>query len=332
MSLWSRIKGWFGGGKAASAPPPGRWIEGAKWSWRGWIALAPLRLPRRRYRLYLPAGWSKAKRAPLIVLCHGCQQTPETFARGTRIEALADREGALVLMPDQSDGANPFRCWNWFDGRTIRGKGEAAIVASMIARTIRRCRADRGRVVAAGMSAGGGLAAVLGVRHPGLVRGVVVHSGIACGAASSVLSAMTVMARGPDNDVGEIGREARAEAGSRSRVPLLAIHGKLDTIVAPRNAAALAREYLALNGIAVPPGSESTLPDADRDARETPDGERAYRVREWSIDGRPIVRLVEIDGLGHAWSGGDASLPFNDARGPDSTAMLGDWLSTVGGG
>jgi hypothetical protein len=34
-----------------------------------------------------------------------------------------------------------------------------------------------------------------------------------------------------------------------------------------------------------------------------------------------------VDNLGHAWSGGDAALAFNDGRPPDATAMLGDWLS-----
>ena len=39
------------------------------------------------------------------------------------------------------------------------------------------------------------------------------------------------------------------------------------------------------------------------------------------------MRLVEVDGLGHAWSGGDAALPFNDVAAPDAAAMLGEWLA-----
>jgi hypothetical protein len=33
---------------------------------------------------------------------------------------------------------------------------------------------------------------------------------------------------------------------------------------------------------------------------------------------------VRITGLQHAWSGGDASFPYNDARPPDATALLGE--------
>jgi poly(3-hydroxybutyrate) depolymerase len=40
-----------------------------------------------------------------------------------------------------------------------------------------------------------------------------------------------------------------------------------------------------------------------------------------------IVRLVEVTGLAHAWSGGDASLPYNDASAPDATALVGAFFA-----
>jgi poly(3-hydroxybutyrate) depolymerase len=61
------------------------------------------------------------------VLCHGCKQTPEEIAQGTRITELADRLGFVVLLPRQKKSANPWRCWNWFDKRTMNGNGEAAL-------------------------------------------------------------------------------------------------------------------------------------------------------------------------------------------------------------
>jgi poly(hydroxyalkanoate) depolymerase family esterase len=237
--------------------------------------------------------------------------------------------GAMVLMPEQNDSANPWRCWNWFDGATAAGRGEAAIVAAMI-RSVRRWRrADPARVLAAGISAGGALAAILGLRHPRLVRAAFVHSGLACGAAASAFTAMSVMRRGPDADVTELGHAARAYAGGDARVPLLAIHGGRDDVVAPRNALALVRQYLALNGVPLPPGADSTLPDAASDVRDDTDLRRPVRTRDWTQGGSIVVRLVEIDGLAHAWSGGDASLAFNDAEGPDATASMGAWLERL---
>ena len=327
-SLWSRLKarvgGWFG-----RPAPFGRWVRGGAFSLQGFVGTQPFVVPRRRFRLYLPRGWARGTPAPLLALIHGCRQTSEEFARGTRVEALADRIGALVLMPRQKRTANPFRCWNWFDRRTAAGKGEAAIVAAMLRKVLSRYRADPARVVVAGMSSGAGLAAILGVRHPGLVRGVVAHSGIACGAAASALTALTVMKLGPETDVAAIAADARRAAGTDAPVPLLVVQGRDDAIVADRNAAALARQFLALNGVDVPGTASTTLPPPDRDERDAGDPLRAVRTREWSRDGRPLVRLVEVDGLDHAWSGGDATLPFNDERPPDATAMLGAWLASA---
>jgi len=262
-SRWSRFK-------AAVArvlqrePAPGRWVHGSKFAWTGFLALLPWRLPRREYALYLPRGFTRFRRAPLYVFCHGCQQTPEEFAQGAHVCAEADPIGALVLMPRQSDAANPYRCWNWFDSATVKGHGEAAIVAAMIRSVRRWYRADPQRVVVVGMSAGGALAAVLGLREPKLVRAVAVHSGIACGAAASAFTAIGVMQRGPETDVEAIAAQARGEAAAR--VALLAIHGESDSVVNIRNAVALVRQYLRFAGhpaVDSPIVSASALPTAD---------------------------------------------------------------------
>ena len=320
-SGWSRFKSAVAG-LFRRAPAPGHWKKGAKFSWRGWLTTLPWLWPRREYLLYLPAGWSRWRRAPLIVLCHGCKQTPEEFAEGTRIAALADREGWLVLMPRQAENANAWRCWNWFDGATARGRGETAIVAAMI-RSVRRWqRADPARVVAVGMSAGGALAAVLGLRAAGLVRAAVVHSGIACGAAQSAFTAIGVMSRGPETDVEAIA--AAAHAANPAAVPLLAIHGEADSVVAQANAVALVRQYLRFDGhpaVPTPMHAAASLPQPDAEHHELRGG-RMTTTREWARDGRLLVRYVSIAGLGHAWSGGDDSLPFNDAQGPDATTLV----------
>jgi poly(hydroxyalkanoate) depolymerase family esterase len=308
-------------------PAPGYWKEGSTFAFAGFIRFRPWVLPRRHYRLYVPLGYTRWRRAPLLVMIHGCKQTAAELAQGTRITALADAHGALVLMPHQSDAANPYRCWNWFDARTVAGKGEAAIVAKMIRSVAASWRADPARIMVAGMSAGGALAAILGLRYPKLVRAVATHSGIACGAAASAYTVLTAMKRGPETDVAQIAREARTSADIV--VPLLAIQGAVDDVVAARHAWALARQYLVLNGVAVPDGGATTVPPPDFDARDATAAAHVAHTREWRRDGRPLVRLVEIDWLGHAWSGGDPALPFNEGAPPDATAMIGEWLAAL---
>jgi poly(hydroxyalkanoate) depolymerase family esterase len=308
------------------APAPGHWKRGAKFAWRGWLTRPAWIIPRREYLLYIPAAWSRWRRAPLVVFCHGCKQTPEEFAQGTRIAAIADRLGWLVLLPRQKESANAWHCWNWFDPATVEGRGEAAIVAAMMRATRRWNRADPARIVVVGMSAGGALAAVLGLREPELVRAVVVHSGLACGAALSAFTAIGVMQRGPETDVEAIAEAARHNP-PRS-VPLLAIRGEADHVVAGANTTALVRQYLRFNdhsAVPTPMHRASSLPAADVDHHEMMHG-RMTTTREWHQGHRLVVRFVSIASLGHAWSGGDDALPFNDAHGPDATAMVADFV------
>lgn len=306
---------------------PGRFETGRASSLRGFLTTAPLVPPARDYLVYVPRGHTRLRRAPLVVLCHGCRETAEDIAGLTRIAERADREGWLVLLPRQADRANAYRCWNWFESNTSRGAGEAAIIAAQIIAVRRHYRARRERVWIAGLSAGAALAAVMGLRYPRLVRGVLAHSGLACGAASTPATALTVMRHGPDNDVARVADDARAAAaGEPESVALLVVHGDRDDVVAPINGVGLVDQFLRFNGH--PAGREgyqpeAPLPPADATAHEAAAADRhGVRVDDWTIDGRVVVRHVAVEGLGHAWSGGDADYAFADPLGPDALDLL----------
>jgi len=270
------------------------------------------------------------------VLCHGCRQTPEEFAAATRIADAADASGWLVLLPRQKDDANAWRCWNWFDARTARGAGESAIVLAQVDAVRREHRGDERRVILAGLSAGGALAAAIGVRHADRVRGVFVHSGLACGAAALPADALRVMKYGPDADVVAIGSEARRGRPMPQPVALCVVHGEDDDVVVPRNAAALVRQFLALNGhpaLTRDAGSPAAdaLPDPDLESRDTLACGRVVTTREWMQAGRLVVRHVAVAGLGHAWSGGDAAYAYNDPLPPPATEILARFAAEVAG-
>lgn len=308
-------------------PAPGRFSLGQKSSFHGFISVSPAP-PWRDYMLYLPRGYDATRRFPLVVWIHGCRQDPEAFAAGSRIASFADERGFLVLLPRQNRLANSERCWNWFDPRTAGGSGEAAIVAAQAAAVMQKFPVDRRRVFIAGLSSGGALAATLALHAPQLFAGVAVHSGPPCGAASNASGAARVMAEGPRGGTDAFAAQARKEAPDGVRVPALIIQGSADTTVAPVNATFLARQFLLLNGVALddlPPGP--ALPKARRDASTKRGG--TYRVSDYYAHalGRLVVRLVTIEGLGHAWSGGDAKFPHFDAREPDATRLILDFFS-----
>ena len=121
----------------------------------------------------------------------------------------------------------------------------------------------------------------------------------------------------------------RGRAGAALSVPLLAIHGASDSVIAPVNTIALVRQYLRFNGhpaASAERDSPTELPKAHSERTERTADDRDVTTLEWRIDDRLVVSYVAIAGLGHAWSGGDAALPFNDARAPDASALLSEFL------
>ena len=186
----------------------------------------------RDYRLYVPAAPAPSSEGrPLLVMLHGCTQTPDDFARGTRMNAAAEEAGCVVLYPAQPSSANPNRCWNWFrpeDQR--RDAGEPALIAGMVRSVIAAKHVDPGRVYVAGLSAGGAAAAVLGTEYPDVFAAVGVHSGLPHGAARDIGSALAAMRQG-----------ARSRTTARP-VRMIVFHGDADRTVSPANAEALAAQ------------------------------------------------------------------------------------------
>lgn len=296
----------FGGHPAES----GHWIAGAFSNPAG----------TRSYKLYLPGSYDPAKRHMLVVLLHGCTQDPDDIARGTRIAEHAEREGFLVLLPEQPASANPKKCWNWYEpAHQARGAGEPSLIDGMTAQVQRDYPVDPARVHLAGISAGAGMASLVAVAYPERWASLALHSGLAWRAATNVMEALAAMAKGAAADADALGAAAHEAMGSRARViPTLVVHGGKDAVVDPVNGAQGARQWAVTDALAL---GVKELGGAERTSGEENGYAFARSVRR-DASGATVVEELTVCELGHAWSGGSAAGTFTDERGPDATREI----------
>lgn len=197
-------------------------------------------------RVHSPAGLAGTK-APLLVVLHGCAQSTDDLARATGLNEAADRNGFVVLYPEQLAAANALRCWNWFEPANQKRGGEAAAIVAMIDSVARSGRIDLTRVYIAGLSAGGAMAVNIATLFPERFAGAMSHSGIPVGAATGAAAAFGVMRGGPPATTVD---SVRARIGKdRSALPLLVMQGDADVIVNPLNAPALSLQWLRAGGV-----------------------------------------------------------------------------------
>jgi poly(hydroxyalkanoate) depolymerase family esterase len=264
----------------------------------------------RRYRLYIPSSAGEGLQG-LIMMLHGCTQSPEDFAAGTGMNALAEEHRLLIAYPAQSRGDNSMSCWNWFrPGDQMRDTGEPAIIAGLTESVRVQYAIPNGRVFVAGLSAGGAMAAIMGETYPELYEAIGVHSGLAYGSANDVMSAFTVMR-------GQVGIELppsnkHGAAGTESHPRMIVFHGSADTTVHPANA----ERIVAAARCAAPMGASRT----ERGA--TGEGRGYRRTVETRPDGTAGIECWMIEGGGHAWSGGHPSGSYVDPDGPDASAVM----------
>ena len=263
------------------------------------------RFDGRAFALYTPV--TQAPDAPLVVALHGCWQTPEDFALGTRLNVAAERRGLVVVYPAQTRRDNAYRCWNWFDGQG----GEAAQILAVA----RHVQTERGlrqpHVLVLGFSAGAFMAVNLACAAPEVVTGIGVTAGGPYRCGVGAMGAMQCM-RGLESEATQSAPLCLRTAGVAAlhlRASLW--HGGADPVVNVSNLSAL--EAMLARAI-----------DAKAATAERVDG-TVHAVHRDARD-RPVLETWLVPPMGHAWSGGDPRGTHTYPPGPPATERMLDFL------
>ena len=322
------VSSWF---RRSARAPEGRLFKGSHSAFGRSFALVQLTAGRRPYLLYLPKNHSVEKRMPMVVMLHGCRQDADTFAAVTGMNGVADRDGFVVLYPEQRKLANAFRCWNWFSRSAQTGAGEAAILADMIRSIADEYGVDARRIYIAGLSAGAAMANNLAVCHAELFAACALHSGLVYGAANSSHEAIKAMRDGARLDAHETGRRAFIQSrGKTSAMPALVLQGDADDVVNPVNAEQLLAQFSVLNELLAEDAGEPAGEPREKTSTARSNATYPCEVTDVHRAGRVVIRKIVVSGLGHAWSGGPESYPYSDPRGPNAGELICDFFAEHG--
>lgn len=298
---WQRLRG----------APPGQWLDGQYHA----VPTAVEPGDVRAYKLFVPGG-DEGRARPLVVMLHGCKQDPDDFARGTRMNELAQAHGFLVLYPAQAARSNQWKCWNWFQpGDQRRGRGEPELLAGMTREVIARHGVDPSRVYVAGLSAGASMAVILAREYADLFAAGGAMAGLAQGAAFDAASAFHAMKAGPSL--------LRRFQFSGPSAPLIVMHGDEDPLVHPINGQRIVDDVM--QGLVL----QKISPRPQVDIR-TANGRDVTHTVYRDPQGRVHAEHVEVHGGGHAWPGGSSAGSYTEPQGPDASREFWRFFSEHG--
>ncbi len=276
--------------------------------WLALIALCAGINPAFAMLVYMPKNF-RASTADVVAVIHGCLQSAEAMALGTRFNRMADERNWLVIYPQVPKG-NPIDCWSWYlPENQAPDSGELNLVYDQIEQARSRFRV-RGHAFLAGISSGGATVAGLIACFPQAFTAAAIHSAPGYGLASTAEESKAVLEHGPS-----FAKPNQAPCSpSRYNGRVMVMHGMGDRVVHPAHAENIVEMTLKGRPVVI----EKTV--------GTSKGLRYDHFKYFEGSVR-VADLIKIDVLGHAWSGSHpTNLPYFDTRGPDATQMFADFF------
>jgi poly(3-hydroxybutyrate) depolymerase len=156
------------------------------------------------------------------------------------------------------------------------------------------------------MDYGAAAAAIMGATYHDLYAAIGVHSGLACGTASDLPSALVAMRQG-----GLAAPSGSDNLSDGPPVPTIVFHGDRDVTVHPSNGEHILEQ-----------STRTTRMQKKVHRGQVPGGHAYTRTVHTDASGREILEHWNIHEAGHARSGGSPAGSYTDPRGPDATREM----------
>lgn len=283
----------------------------------------------RKFTVVVPDR-APSKNRPLLVLLHGCKQSPSLILDGTALEAEAQKNDFVILAPEQPNYYNIDHCWNWFldihQQRLVTNEmGQIISAISVLSETH---KINSSRIYLTGISAGGVMAHNLTSCYPDVFAGSAIHSGLNFKSAETIAEAQTVLTSYDQKSPAYLGKKMY-ECGRNARTHKLSkvmiIHGEEDSRVPSLHSELISRSQAVWRDYL----DDGKRNDSVRAATSTATIKfpKGYQV-EKSIAKYPgfeETKLI-VRGLGHAWGGGKPVSVNFDPAAPSSNKFILDYF------
>ena len=270
----------------------------------------------RRFELHLPRGHSDDSAMPLLMVLHGCRQTSADIRRISNFDAIADREGFIVVYPFVTgySGMRIRNCWGWWlDSEIQPGTGEVEDLWQMVEQVREEVGVDERRIHIAGLSSGGGMAVAAMVAHSDKIAS---DAAVAAVPYSETPRAVSYGARSgtdfkPTEQVVSAMKSVMGEHGRPG--PIFIVHSCDDPIVDIQAARNIRDSWAECFGI------DATRPVSDSSG--TTGGAPWVHSKFRQARKRSAIETLFIKGRGHGWYGGNPG-KFSYPAAPDISQLV----------
>jgi poly(hydroxyalkanoate) depolymerase family esterase len=280
----------------------------------------------RRFVVVSPKTRPSVKR-PLLLVLHGCKQSPEIILEGTRLDEVAVQKNFYIIAPEETIYENYDHCWNWFLSyeQTRAPLNQMGQMIAAIQLMITSQQVDPSQVYVTGMSAGGVMGHNLVSCYPDVFKGAALSAGLAYKIAENLYEASTVLDANHFKSPNYLGKAAYScgrVAMNRRLEKMLLIHGEEDKRVDPFHS----RLISEVNQVTL-----DYYDDGKKNNSATFSESSAHRdLNNFGISIRDrkyntvkfTERLIMVQGMAHAWGGGKPISENFDPTAPSTNDFI----------